>query len=47
MDTPKLPAGFDKFKKLAKGVVRADKADVDKQFEANKKARGKARKKKK
>lgn len=47
MDEPKQPAGFDKFKKLAKGIAQADKAAVDKQFDANQKARTKARKKKK
>lgn len=45
MAAPKKPAGWNAFNKLARGLVKADPAAVEKKLAANKKARAKKRKK--
>ncbi len=46
MAAPKKPEGWNKFNQLARGLVKADPAAVEKKLAANKKARAKKRKKK-
>jgi hypothetical protein len=46
MAAPKKPEGWNKFNQLARGLVKADPAAVEKKLAANKKARAKRKKKK-
>lgn len=46
MAAPKKPGGWNKFNQLARGLVKADPAAVEKRLAEKKKARAKKRKKK-
>jgi hypothetical protein len=45
MAAPKKPKGWNAFNELARGLVKADPAAVDKKLAVKKKARAKKRKK--
>ncbi len=45
MVAPKKPEGWNKFNQLARGLVKADPAAVEKKLAVKKKARAKKRKK--
>lgn len=47
MAAPKKPTGWNKFNQLARGLVKADPAAVEKRLAEKKKARAKKRKRKK